>query len=272
MQTCAFDEMAPTYDEGFTETLVGRALRDLVWSRFEVVFAASQRILELGCGTGEDAIRLARSGKTVLATDASPAMIQVARGKLANRNLSSAVEFRCAPMEQLGCLGEERFDGVLSNFGAINCAADLASLIADIAARLRPGGALLWVLMGRHVPWEWVWQLAHGRWRKAWRRLEPNGAQWRGMTIRYPTPGTLTALLKPHFRVQRIAPLGLLLPPSYAAGWLDRSPLALRLLSRLETWAQRASLLAGLSDHFIVEATRLPHGSESLRTLAGAAR
>jgi SAM-dependent methyltransferase len=256
----AFEELAATYDATFTETVVGRALRDLVWARFNGVFGDSQRILELGCGTGEDAIRLASTGKFVVATDASQRMIQVARHKSAASNLSSRIQFRCASMEQLGPLEGERFDGVLSNFGAINCAADLAGLITDIAARLRPGAGLLWVLMGRHVPWEWLWHLAHGQWRKAWRRLEPNGCQWRGMTIQYPTPGTLTSLLEPYFRVRRVAPLGVLLPPSYAAGWLDRSPVALRLLSRAERWAQRASVLAAMSDHFIVEATRLPHG------------
>jgi SAM-dependent methyltransferase len=262
--------MAPTYDEGFTQTPLGRTLRELVWSRFDVVFAGSQRILELGCGTGEDAVRLARCGKTVVATDASPGMIQVARQKCAARDLSSRIELRCAPMEQLGSLDGERFDGVLSNFGAINCAADLRGLIADIAALLRPGAGLLWVLMGRHVPWEWLWQLAHGRWRKAWRRLEPNGSQWRGMRIQYPTPRMLAALLEPHFCVQRIAPLGVLLPPSYAAGWLERSPATLRFLSRVEKWVQPASLLAAVSDHFIVEATRRPFRSVPVNTAARA--
>ena len=51
------------------------------------------------------------------------------------------------------------------------------------------------------------------------------------------------------------------LPPSYAAGWLDRSPRALALLGRLEKLAQRSSALASLADHFIVEATRLPRES-----------
>jgi SAM-dependent methyltransferase len=257
LQTRAFDEMAATYDTAFTETAVGRALRDVVWSRFDALFGPSERILELGCGTGEDAVRLASTGRSVVATDASPRMIQIAGHKSASHGLTSRIELHCAPMEQLGSLnGGERFDGVLSNFGAINCVRDLPGLIADIAQRLRPGAGLLWVLMGRHVPWEWAWYLARGQWRRAWRRLGADGTEWRGMTIRYPTPGALKSLLEPQFSVQRIAPLGAILPPSYASSGLQRSPRILGTLVRAERLAQRSSLLARLSDHYIIEARR----------------
>ena len=65
-----------------------------------------------------------------------------------------------------------------------------------------------------------------GQWRKAWRRLRPGGSEWRGMTISYPTPAQMRSLLLPYFAVTRLAPLGVALPPSYAAAWLDRSPFA----------------------------------------------
>ena len=73
LATSAFDGVADRYDVEFTDTAVGRALRSVVWSRLVTVFRPSQRILELGCGTGEDAIRLAMAGMSVVATDPSPA-------------------------------------------------------------------------------------------------------------------------------------------------------------------------------------------------------
>jgi hypothetical protein len=97
-----------------------------------------------------------------------------------------------------------------------------------------------------------------GEWRKASRRLHPGGSKWRGMTISYPTPAQMRSLLQPYFTVTRLAPLGVALPPSYAAAWLDRSPCAVSVLTRLERWAQRSRMLASWSDHFIVEAVRLP--------------
>lgn len=251
--------MAASYDATFTDTKVGRALREIVWSRFEQVFRPAQRILELGCGTGEDAVRLAGSGVRVVATDPSSRMIQMAQRKTLRANCQERIEFRCVAMEDIGsCAAGEVFDGVLSNFGAVNCVRDLRTLVADVAARLGPGAPLLWVVMGRHAPWEWFWYLMRGQWRNAWRRLRPGGVRWRGMTISYPTPAEVKSLLRPYFTITRLAPLGIALPPSYAAAWFDRSPFAMTVLTRLERWAQRSSMLASWSDHFIVEAVRLP--------------
>jgi SAM-dependent methyltransferase len=256
---CAFDDMAARYDATFTNTKVGRALREIVWLRLEQLFRPAQRILELGCGTGEDAVRLAHSGVRVVATDPSSKMIHMAHRKALTANCQECIEFRRIPMEDIAAFADgEVFDGVLSNFGAVNCAENLQTLIANVADRLSPGAPLLWVVMGRHAPWEWVWYLMRGQGRKAWRRLRPGGTQWRGMTISYPTPADMRSLLLPYFNVTRLAPLGVALPPSYAAAWLDRSPFALRVLTRLERWAQRSSMLASWSDHFIVEAVRLP--------------
>jgi SAM-dependent methyltransferase len=264
--------MAGTYDATFTDTKVGRALREIVWSRLERTFRPAQRILELGCGTGEDAVRLASGGVRVVATDPSSRMIQVAHRKAVEQHCQERIEFRCLGMEEIGSFPDgEVFDGVLSNFGAVNCVPNLEALVADVADRLVPGAPLLWVVMGRRAPWEWTWYVTRGQWRKAWRRLHPGGIEWRGLTISYPTPAQLSAVLRPYFAVTRLAPLGVVLPPSYAAAWLDRSPHALTLLSRLEKWAQRSSALAAWSDHFIIEATRLPRGSGHVGAPAHAA-
>jgi SAM-dependent methyltransferase len=266
LQARAFDGLAAEYDAAFTESAIGRALRTLVWSRLEHVFNAPGRVLELGCGTGEDALCLARRGVDVVAVDASSRMIQVAQQKAREKGLladdgagGGRAEFHCLPMESVGSVfAGQAFDGVLSNFGAVNCVADLPTLIADVAARLRPGAGLVWVVMGRHVPWEWLWYLLHGNWTKAWRRLSRGGVSWRGLEIFYPTPHDLTALLRPHFAINRVAPLGVALPPSYAGAWLERRPRLLQTLTRLEHLAQRWSSLASCADHYIVEATRLP--------------
>jgi ubiquinone/menaquinone biosynthesis C-methylase UbiE len=263
LRSCAFDEMADAYDRTFTDTLVGRALRQIVWSRMDQAFKSSRRILELGCGTGEDAVRMARGGIQVVATDPSPRMLHVARRKACQGDCDQRIEFHCVSMDELGPgLDGELFDGVFSNFGAINCSASLPSLIRDVARRLRPGAPLIWVVMGRHVPWEWFWYLLHGSWTKAWRRLRGGAVEWRGMRISYPTPAEMAELLAPHFVVKRVAALGVALPPSYAADWLHRSPRMLAVLTALEKRAQSSRALASLSDHYIVEAVRSPAESD----------
>lgn len=261
MHARAFDELAADYDATFSDSALGRTLRSLVWSRLEDVFRAPQHILELGCGTGVDALALARRGVEVDAIDASQGMVQVARQKAAP---GDRVTFHCLPMESLAATFDAQvFDGVFSNFGAINCVRDLPTLVNDVARCLRPGARLVWVVMGRHVPWEWAWFLLQGHWSKAWRRLAPGGVSWRGLNIHYPTPAELKRLLQPNFRIERIAPLGVALPPSYVGEWLARRPRLSKVLMAFEHRAQGCSALAGLADHYIVEASRLDVGART---------
>src|SRR5690349_21298404 len=104
----AFDPMAEGYDETFTTSALGRVLRPLVWGRFAACFMFGSSLLELGCGTGEDAIHLAKSGHRVLATDASPKMIDCARRKAEAAGVTDRIRFQVAPMESLpAVLGTE---------------------------------------------------------------------------------------------------------------------------------------------------------------------
>ena len=257
--TTPFDDLAADYDEAFTRTALGSALRELVWQRFDKLFGSGQRVLELGCGTGEDAVRLARSGVDVVATDPSVRMLQIAQAKAQSANCAGRIQFLCERMEAVPrLLRGSSFDGVVSNFGALNCVSDLPALLGGVATLCAPRADILFVVMGRHVPWEWAWYAARGEGRKAVRRMRRDGVEWRGLKIAYPTPKTLSAALAPHFTITRIAPLGCVLPPSYAGQWLERSPLAFNALAALERIAQRFAPLASLADHYVVEARREP--------------
>lgn len=255
----AFDDLAAAYDAVFTASALGRSLRALTWERLDAALSSSRRVLEIGCGTGEDAVHLALRGIEVLATDPSPSMLRVAAEKAARAGVARRIEFRCLPLERLGTeLAGRRFDGVWSNFGAVNCVPRLEAAVAGLAALLEPGAPLAWVVMGKHVPWEWLWFLARGNARKAFRRERRGGAVWRGMRIAYPTPAELTRTLAPHFEPIHCAPLGFILPPSYASGWLELRPRWLSALTRAERAAQHCEPLAALADHYIFEARRLP--------------
>jgi SAM-dependent methyltransferase len=255
--TLGFDDVAARYDDEFTHTAFGRALRRIVWPRVMANFRPKQLILELGCGTGEDAIELARAGMTVVATDASAAMIALARQKARRAGFLDRIEFECVPMEDVGrAYTGLTFDGLFSNFGAVNCTGDMSLLAADLADLLHANGALVWVIMGRHVPWEWLWYLLHADPGRAFRRYRAGGVTWRGLRVQYPTPSEVVERIKPAFSVTRVSPLGVVLPPSYAAGWLNRSPNMLAAMTRLESLAQRSSALASWADHYVVEARR----------------
>jgi len=193
----------------------------------------------------------------VLATDASLQMVRMAEQKARRAGCADRVRFLWLPMEQLAHqLSGESFDGVYSNFGAINCAAEPQWLGRDLARLVPAGAPLALVVMGRYVPWEWAWYLARGDARSAFRRLGRSGVAWRGLDVRYPTPGSLRRALAPHFATSEVAPMGFALPGSYAAGFLEQAPRTLATLTRLERFAQRGGLLAACADHYYLQARR----------------
>lgn len=252
----AFDNLAAGYDDGFTRTVLGERLRRAVWRRLDALFAPGDRVLELACGTGEDALHLGGRGVRVLATDASPEMVRVAREKVGRAGLTETVEVRQLAVEELDGLDAPPFDGVLSDFGGLNCVADLPAAGRTLAARLRPGATAVLCVMGPLVPWEWAWFLGHGQPAKVFRRLTSGGVEWRGLRVRYPSIRTLRRALAPALRMRRVAALGALLPPPYAESWAVRHP---GLIDRFDRWERRLEtvpLLPWLADHYLMELER----------------
>lgn len=253
-----FDAMADDYDRSFSGSAIGRRMRAATWRRLDAAFRPGDRVLELNCGTGEDAVHLARRGLRVLATDASMEMVAMARTKIAAFGLAQAVDVAPLKIEDLAGLQiSGGFDGVLSNFGGLNCVGDLSAVARSLSAILRPRARAVLCLMGPLVPWEWGWYLAHGQPRKALRRLRRGGTAWRGLTIRYPPVGHVRRAFAPYFRQTRVSAVGALVPPSYAEGWADRHPRLLAALDSCERRIETLPPLPWLADHYIIELERV---------------
>jgi len=75
----AFDNIASVYDELWTRSAAGLAQRAAVWRVADELFIPGDHVLDLGCGTGEDALRLEDRGVRVTAIDASAGMVSAAR-------------------------------------------------------------------------------------------------------------------------------------------------------------------------------------------------
>ena len=252
----AFDEIAAAYDARFTSSKIGTLMREAVWRHTDRRFQPGSRVLELNCGTGEDAIHLAKLGIRVLGTDASAEMLKVASAKIAREQLSHLVEVRTLAWEQLDSLPESDFDGALSNFGGLNCLQDLPSAAAALAKRLRPGAPVLLCAMGPWCVWEWAWYLLHGQPSKAFRRLR--SAEWRGIEVRYPSIGAVKRAFAPQFQFKRASAIGALLPPPYAEKMAARWPAFVESLNRWERRAESLPPLPSLADHYLIELNHAP--------------
>jgi ubiquinone/menaquinone biosynthesis C-methylase UbiE len=251
----AFDAIAGTYDQTFTSVSIAALMRQAVWRRADQAFPPGSTVLEMNCGTGEDAVHMATRGVRVLATDISAAMVRVAAEKVAAAGVSERVQVSKLAWEELGSLGEACFDGALSNFGGLNCVLDLRSAAAALARRLRPGSPVLLCVMGPVAVWEWIWFGAHLELSKAMRRLRRN-AQWRGIPLHYPTPYSLSRAFSSAIRVKRVSALGLLLPPCLES-IAPRLPRVIAALNRCERLCEAMPPLALISDHYLMELERL---------------
>jgi SAM-dependent methyltransferase len=252
----AFDALATAYDGQFTRTRIGSAMRAAVWARCAARFQPGFRILEMNCGTGEDARWLAGRGMQVVATDISARMIEVSRRKLANLPENQAVHLQVLAWEHLESLAADSFDGMLSNFGGLNCVADLRSAALDLTRKLRPGAIAILCIMGPRVPWEWLWFLARGRPGAAFRRLRRRRL-WSGIPIHYPSITATVKAFAPEFRLLRAGAIGALLPPPYTEYTLGRYPRVLAALERLERRWEARWPLPQLADHYLLELERV---------------
>ena len=97
-------------------------------------------VLELGCGTGTTALRLADGVRSYLATDISGGMIAIADEKLAVESIP-ALSFRTATAEEL-VHEESRFDAVLG-FNYLHLVRDVPGTLRSIHVLLKPGGLFI---------------------------------------------------------------------------------------------------------------------------------
>jgi SAM-dependent methyltransferase len=260
-----FDAVADDYDADFTNTHLGRMLRRRVWSILARHFAAGDRVLELACGTGEDAIWLAKRGVRVTATDGSAKMIRVTGDKVARNGLAGRVTVQQWSLEQMAGGREQgassgwreadapQYDGVFSNFGGLNALGEWRPLAEALSGQVKGGGKLVLAPMGPYCPWEIGWHLAHGLPGAAFRRLRGRATAKvarRNMTLWYPSAARLRRDFAPWFRYVEIESLGLWLPPTYLGHLVERWPGPFARLNRLEKASARFS--GGWGDHFVI--------------------
>ncbi len=106
--------------------------------------AGTVRVLDLGCGTGAHALRLAALGCEVLGVDRAVAMLEQARAKAARDPAGARVRFEHGDIGSFRA--PARYDVALMMFAVIGYQTDDPALDAALAtarAHLAPGGLLI---------------------------------------------------------------------------------------------------------------------------------
>ncbi len=258
----AFDAIADEYDATFTNSHLGRLLRRRVWQLLATNISEGQHILELACGTGEDAIWLANRKVRVTATDGSQSMVRIAAAKAARAGLQDMISFHHYSLQMVAggrhtdlapALQEAKFDGAFCNFGGLNTVSDWKALARALAKLIEPGGRIILVPMGPYCPWEVCWHVIHGQLRKAFRRFHsPVIARLneKSIPVWYPSARRLRKDFSRGFRYLRTESLGFWLPPSYLQKLPEMWPNLFVKVDYLE--AKTARLTGGWGDHYAI--------------------
>ena len=253
----AFDSVAADYDGPRGNNAQIQDMRQEMWRWLDATFAPGSRLIDLGCGTGLDAVRMAQRGHQVTATDWSPRMVERTGERAAREGVTDGVRALAVGAQELARLqGTGGFDGAYSNLGPLNCVPELHDVSRECARLLKPGGALVFTVIGRLCPWE----IAHYARRRQWQRMRvrfargtvPVSMNKHTIWTRYYGPREFYATFRREFSLQHFRGLGVFAPPPYLTAVRERHPRTYQRLLRLDRKTAGWPLLRGLGDHFLM--------------------
>jgi SAM-dependent methyltransferase len=253
----AFDSVAPDYDGPRGNNALIQEMRAEMWRWLDASFPAASRLIDLGCGTGLDAIRMAQRGHFITATDWSPQMVKRTRERAERQGVSAQVQSIAVGGQDLALLdGAGSYDGIYSDLGPLNCIPDLAEVSRQCARLLRPDGRLVFTVVGRICPWEVLNYLLQGKWARAAVRFAhgvvPVPMNRHTIWTRYYGPREFYRAFRGEFTLEQHRGLCLFAPPPYLSWVRERFPRWYRLLWRLDRHLAGWPLLRGMGDHFLI--------------------
>lgn len=253
----AFDSVAADYDGPRGNNDLIQDMRAEMWHWLDTTFPSSSQLIDLGCGTGLDAIRMGQRGHQITATDWSTKMVERTRERAARERLTERVRTIAIGAHELQRLdGESCYDGAYSDLGPLNCVPDLAHVSTECARLLRPGGALVFTVIGRICPWEIAYYLRRRRWQRAKARFAPDvvPVSMNNHTIwtRYYGPREFYRAFRSDFKLETYRGLCVFAPPPYLTWIRERHLRWYQRLWRMDRRMAGWPVLRELGDHFLI--------------------
>lgn len=155
-----FDDKAASYDAWYQTgagRYVDRVEKEAIWAYLEP--RAGMTVLDVGCGTGNYTLELARAGVKATGVDISSGMLARAKAKAVAEGL--AVEFIQADAVKLP-FPDHCFDAVIS-VSALEFLPDLAAALRECYRVVKPGGRLVVGVIGRDSAWGRYYSAKAGR-------------------------------------------------------------------------------------------------------------
>ncbi len=251
----AFNAIAAGYDARDNQNPILQWMRRAVHRIYLQHLPPKARVLELNAGTGVDAVFLAENGMSVFATDISDKMIEILQSK-GKSEKAKKIEAKALAFDEIHTIPDSGFDAVVSNFGGLNCINDFSRLSDDLAAKLKPGGMFIAVVMNKLCPWEMFYYCLRLNFSEAFRRFKKEGimAELNGEKVLtyYFTPGEFAAAFSRNFTKVKLYTLALNTPPPYLVGIYNRLRPIVKLWMAIDDLFMPLPVFNRFGDHFVL--------------------
>jgi len=257
-----FDHIDVKTDTSLTPYAIGQFQRKVVWDYLSQVAPSLDgfEILELNVGSGDDALLFGEKDFNIVATDISEVTHKVTIQKNSAISFQGTISSQYLDLEGINeTVFHKKFDLVFSNFGGINSMSPEVAqkLFQRIPAILKPGGRVIALAMSRFCLWESLYFLHRMEFKKIFRRWTNDGVKGylnnQSQRMWFYSPAQVKAWTKNTFKVKRVVPVGMALPPLSLEGlFTSRKKLLLRL-NALEKRLKNFSLCSGVSDNFLID-------------------
>jgi SAM-dependent methyltransferase len=247
-----YDILAPLYDGDIGSNLIGNRMRSLFRDALRETFRPGQHVFEIGCGTGIEALWLARQGLDVVATDVSQRMLDRVQLKAHTEGLAERIHCRKLAAREIGALaeefGRESFDGGYCHAGALNMEPAIFHVPPQVRALIKRRGAFVCSVINKTSLFEVLFYSLILRPRKAFRRMgnvvpipiaRVGPLKEYVIPARFYSPRDIAQIFQDGFTLENARALEVFLPPSNLTNIYERFGVAFRPIELLENRLSR---------------------------------
>jgi ubiquinone/menaquinone biosynthesis C-methylase UbiE len=237
----AFDSAAEEYDFTISQNFINRWIRQRSIQELLKLTNPEDTLLEIGCGTGAEAVAISRDVSKIVATDISERMIQILEKKVRAKKLRDRIipfNVRASDISNVSSiLGDKKIRIAYSFNGALNCEPALEHFPSELSKVMQEGGFFICSIRNTLCLSEAVLHaLAFQFSRMAPRRKQPIMVSVGGKDIpsTYYSPSEFIRLFSPQFEIRRLIGLPAILPPAYLSDRYVRVRKVVGFVERIE--------------------------------------
>ncbi|MHB2036195.1 MAG: class I SAM-dependent methyltransferase [Nitrososphaerales archaeon] len=237
----AFDSASEEYDFTIRQNFINVWIRERSIRELLSLSKPQDVLLEIGCGTGAEAVQISKHVSGVVATDISRQMIALLEKKVEARGLQSKVKAVQLGASEIGQAANYLPGGKVrlaySFNGALNCELKIHGFPFELWKILEPGGLFVCSIRNTLCISEALSHAVALQFnRMAPRKKQPVMVSVGGIDIPsyYYSPRRFAKMFEPYFAVKKMIGLPVFLPPAYLSNFYVRARKVLSFAERAE--------------------------------------